>query len=70
MFRGYYPHFVEISTSCGYYLHFLEISMSCGYYPHFVDTIHIFLIMRYIAHNVRHVPQNLFLLRILFLVAL
>ena len=40
MFRRYYPHFVEISTSR-------------GYYPHFVDIIYIDHITSYLARNVR-----------------
>ena len=25
-FRGYYPHFMDISAFCGYYLYFVDIS--------------------------------------------
>ena len=66
MFRGYYPHFVDIYVLCGYYWHFVEISMfrryyrhiveistSRGYYRYFVDIICIDHIMSYLARNVR-----------------
>ena len=35
--RGYYPHFVEISTFHGYYLHFMDISVFRLWYPRFVE---------------------------------
>ena len=39
MLRKYYPHFLEISTSC-------------GYYPHLVAIIYIDRITSYLARNV------------------
>ena len=51
--RGHYPHFVEISMFQRYYPHFVEISTSCGYYPHFVDIIYIDHITSYLTLNVR-----------------
>ena len=47
MFRGYYLHFVEISTFRGYYPHFVDIYVLRGYYPYFME---ISMFCRYYPH--------------------
>ena len=64
MFRGFYVHFVEISTFRGHYLHFLHRYVVRGYYLHFVE---IFIWFVDINQILRHYLCPVDIFRILWI---